>query len=396
MLSITEKIESLKNIQLFKDVSEDELGKIAEFAQEIQLGDGEILFESGDIGDAIYFILRGQMKAYKSGIELTVLKDNECVGEMAVIDAGPRSASVSSSGNSSLLKLNRNDFYNILQGNINLLQNTLKIILKKLREHTEKEIQAISNQVRMEQDLIRAREMQMSMIPKEDLHISGDGYISIYASGCCYPADKVGGDYYDYFLLPHNQVGIAMGDVMGHGFHTGLLVAMAKSCLQMQIKAEYSIPKIMESMNDMVYEFIEGGLFMTFCYMIFNLKDRTLSFSNAGHPYPYHYCHGKKDLKLMESDVCPLGILKSQDYKVTQVKWDINDVFALYTDGIIEAQDIKDAQFGDDRLKNLVIQNADLPAAKLKETILEDFHSFCQNINQKDDVSLVIIKMGEN
>jgi len=394
MLSIDDKIESLKNTELFKDVSEDALKKIAAITQEISMEDDGTLFQEGDKGDAIYFIIHGQMVAHREGVDLAILRASECVGEMAVIDGGPRSASVSSIGNTLLLKIDRDDFYRILQDDVNLLQNSLKIILKKLREHTVKEVNAVRIQARTEQDLLRARELQMSMIPKKDLHYSIDGCPPIRASGCCYPASKVGGDYYDYFILPDKELGLVIGDVMGHGFHTGLLVAMAKSCLQTQMKSDYSIPKVMESMNDMVYGFAEDGLYMTFFYMILNLEKHTISFSNAGHLYPYQYVKRKKELQPMESDACPLGIKRSQNYQISQLEWDEGDVFVLYTDGITEARNEKDQEFCEERLKELIIKNAELPAHKLKEKILQIYHDFCGNVNQVDDVSLVIVKVG--
>jgi sigma-B regulation protein RsbU (phosphoserine phosphatase) len=277
-----------------------------------------------------------------------------------------------------------------------LLRNVLKIVLRKLRRDTDRQIETVRESERMTQDLLRAREMQMNMLPAQDLHVETADRLCLKASGNCYPAEKVGGDYYDYFRLPDDQVGLVIGDVMGHGFHTGLMVAMTKSLLQVQMKTDYSAPSVMSAMNDMVCGFMHGDhpLFMTFCYIIFDLQAHTISFSNAGHSYPYHYRVAADKLDMLESDACPLGILADQDFGASQSKWEKDDVFVLYSDGIIEAENGDGEEFGTERLTRLITENAQLPPAQLKRTILYELDNFCHGMVQADDVSLVAAKMG--
>ena len=396
MLSITERIACLEKTELFSGMPGDALEKIAGVAQEIYLANDETIFNDGDKGDAVYVVVEGEVKAHRFGIEITRIGKNNCVGEMGVIDEGPRSGAVSSIGDTLLLKVSRDDFYHIAQNDLKSLQNVLRIVLRKLRRETDREVEAMLAHERMTQDLLRAREMQMSMLPTEDLHVETPNRLCLRASGNCYPAEKVGGDYYDYFCLPNDQVGLVIGDVMGHGFHTGLMVAMAKSCLQVQMKTDYSIPSVMSAINDMVCGFMHGDhpLFMTFCYILVDLHAHTISFSNAGHSYPYHYRVAAGQMDRLESDACPLGILADQDFGVSQSKWEGNDVFVLYSDGIIEAENEDGEEFGEERLERLITRNAQLPPVQLKEAVLHELDDFCHGMVQADDVSLVAIKMG--
>jgi sigma-B regulation protein RsbU (phosphoserine phosphatase) len=396
MLSIAERIACLKETELFSDMSTDDLEGIAAVAQEMHFAPGQAVFHAGEKGDAVYFVARGQVKVHESGVELVRRGRNECIGEVAVIDEGPRSASVSSVGDALLLRISRDDFYGAVQGNVELLQNVLKIVVGKLREDTNREIDAARERERMMQDMIRARELQMSMLPRQALRVTTASGSSLEASGHCYPAEMVGGDYHDYFPLPNDRVGIVIGDVMGHGFHTGLMVSTAKSCLHTQIRSDYSIPSVMSAMNDMVYGFMHGDypLFMSFCYMIADLQDHTILFSNAGHPYPCHYRVSTKQLDVLESNACLLGVLANQSYEVSQCEWEAGDIFALYSDGVVEAQNRKGEDFGEERLKHLIIENDQLPPTELEKTILRELDSFCQDVVQADDVSLVIVRMG--
>ena len=400
MLSVAEKIACLRKTELFRGMSSDALEKIAEVAQEMHFADDETIFNDGEKGDAVYSVVEGEVKAHRFGIEITRAGKDNCVGEMGVIDEGARIGSVSSIGNTVLLKVSRDDFYRVAENDLKLLQNVLKIVLRKIRKDTARQIETIRENERTEQDLLRAREMQMSMLPTEDLHVGPADCLCLKASGNCSPAEKVGGDYYDYFRLSDDQVGLVVGDVEGHGFHTGLMVAMAKSCLQVQMKTDHSIPSVMSALEDMVTGFMqsEHALYMTFCYIIVDLKAHTLLFCNAGHNYPYHYRASSDQLDMLESSARPLGMftdmLGLQEFEASQSQWESGDVFVMYSDGIIEGEDENGEPFGEKRLEKLIKENAHLPPDQIKEMILREFHSFCHGTVQADDVSLIAVKMG--
>ncbi len=396
MLSIAEKAAFLKETELFTDVSEDDLKGVAEVAQEKAFTDGEVIVREGEKGDAVYFIIHGQVSIHKFGVEIIRRGEKECIGEVAVIDDGPRSSSVSSIRNSLLLKISRDDFYQAIEGNAKLLKNVLNIVLAKFRKDVDREVEAVRARERMAQDLIRASELQTGMLPTQDLSFTTPEGISVVVSGGCYPADTVGGDYYDYFTLPDGKLCLVIGDVMGHGFHTGLMVSTAISCLHTQIRSDYSIGSVMSAMDDMVYEFVHGSLFMSFCYIIVDLKEHTVSFCNAGHPYPYHYRAGAGQLETLNSDYLPLGtkILHVEEYQASTSDWKEDDIFVLYTDGLTEAENSGKEYFGQERLKQLIMENAHLRPVELKESILHELDKFCQSVAREDDVTLVTVRIG--
>jgi sigma-B regulation protein RsbU (phosphoserine phosphatase) len=395
MSSIAERAAFLKETELFTDVSEDDLRGVAEVAQEKAFTDGETIVREGEKGDAVYFVIQGQVSIHKSGVEIVRRGEKECIGEVAVIDDGPRSSSMSSIKDSLLLKISRDDFYQAIEGNAKLLKNVLNIVLAKFRKDIDREVEAVRARERITQDLIRASELQTGMLPTQDLNFTTPEGISVAVSGSCYPADTVGGDYYDYFTLPDGKLCLVIGDVMGHGFHSGLMVSTAISCLHTQIRSDYSIGSVMSAMDDMVYEFVHGSLFMTFCYIIVDLKDHTVSFCNAGHPYPYHYRAGTGQLEKLKSDYLPLGtkIFHVEEYQASRSDWKEDDILVLYTDGLTEAENLGKECFGEERLKRLIVENALLPPVELKEFILQELDKFCQSITREDDVTLVTVKL---
>ena len=400
MLSTDNIVDYLKKNIMFKDTSYDKLKEIADIIEVTSFTDDQIIFETGDDGDAIYIIAEGQVRVHRDNQEITVLKAGECVGEMAVLDAGKRSASVSSIGDSILLKIGKEDFHKLMQRDINLMQKTLSILLGKLREQTDRDVKAKIEKALIDRDLERAREMQMAILPKEDLTIKSSDGISLTASGYCNPAIKVGGDYFDYFELPDNKFGAMIGDVKGHGFDAGLIVSMAKSCLHMQLRNNYSLQSVMNAINEVIYTygFIPNFMYMTFCYMIFDLKTCTVSFSIAGHPFPRHYLANESRIAGIDINFGNtfLGWNEKEIFDVSSPEpFSKGDIFILFTDGITDAQNGDEKTFGEERLEELLIKNAHLSAGEIKENILRCHKDFCGDVQQADDITLVVIKIDE-
>ncbi len=318
MLSVNQKISFLRGTDLFRDCTDDGLDKVASIAGEVHFNDDEDIFLEGDNGDAAYLIIDGKVKIHSMGKQIAIRGVGEFFGEMAIIDDGSRSATATSMGESVLLRIDRDDFFSVLQNNIRFLCNLLKALVSRLRNDINVAVEA----TRMKQDLLRARELQVNILPSDDLHYTSPSGNGIEVSGACYPAENVGGDYYDYFLLPDNGIGIAIGDVMGHGFHSGLMVFTTKSCLHTQIISSHDIHDVMSVLNNMVYRFVQSGMFMTFCYLIVDLDTDTVSYCNAGHNYPYHYRSNDRKLYSLESGTYPMGISENLGCAIDEATWD--------------------------------------------------------------------------
>src|SRR5690606_29253260 len=134
------------------------------------------------------------------------------------------------------------------------------------------------------QELALARNIQSSMLPDYIPDIP-----SLDIIGFSQSADAVGGDYYDYFKISDHELGLAIGDVNGHGVSASLLMSMAKSCLFVQGKIDPAVIPMMTALNSMIFGGIKERLFMTFVYSIFDLRQHTVTLSSAGHHLPYHY-----------------------------------------------------------------------------------------------------------
>jgi len=384
----SDRITFLKGTSIFANVPESFLMQISENTHEVSVKIGTTIFSEGDVGDVVYLVVSGTVGIESDGIKLVTRSSGECFGEFALLDDEPRSASAIAETDVLLLKLERKDFQQAVLQNPEMAFGIFSTLTGKLRQDITVQVEVVREQERWQQDIKRAHEIQMAMLPQEDLKTD-----KIEIAGYCQPADDVGGDYYDYLLLADDKLGIIICDVTGHGFYSGLFVAMAKSCLHTQVQIDYSPKKVMEAMNRAISISMKRGLLMSCCYIVIDFKNDTLTYANASQPYPYHYSQNEGCLGQFLSTDMILGI-RSIEYQfaVEERKWEKGDLLVLYSDGITEAENAKEEMFGDERLEKIISENINKSAASLRDCILNTLSLHCDGVPQNDDVTLVIAK----
>jgi serine phosphatase RsbU (regulator of sigma subunit) len=380
-MEIFDKIACLEKTNIFADVPKSFLMQISEKIDDIEMKAGTTIFCEGDMGDAVYFVARGTVRIESDNIKLVNRSSGECFGEFAVLDYEPRGASAIAETDVLLLRLWYQDFREAVSQEPEMAFGIFSALTGKLRE-------VAREQERWQQDMKRAHEIQMAMLPQGDFKND-----KIEISGYCKPAADVGGDYYDYLFFDDDKLGILICDVTGHGFYSGLFVAMAKSCLHTQAKIDYSPKKVMESMNGAISISIQRGLLMSCCYMVIDFRNNTLTYSNASQPYPYHYSRSKDLLEQFSSTDMILGI-RGIEYQFTTEErtWEKGDFLVLYSDGITEAENAQEQMFGDERLEEIIAENINQSAAFLKDCILKALSLHCGRMQPSDDVTLVVAK----
>ena len=379
----------LKETELLRGVPDDLIGGISDAFQEVRASSGETIFKEGEVGDGVYLLVEGSLSLETNKVKVLRLESGEWVGELALIDEAPRSASAIAETDALLLKWTREDFMKALKGNPEVVHGILKTLSRKLRQDLALQVESTVRHERWLQDIQRAHEIQMAMLPEGDLSTE-----AITISGYCHPAEDVGGDYYDYLPLAGDQLSLILADVMGHGFYAGLLVAMAKSCLHTQARIDSSPSAVMEAMNRTVFSSVQTGLLMTCCYLVFDFQKKTLNYTNAGHPFPYHYCRATDQLERLDSTDLLLGIPGFQDVDFTTVerRLDHGDLLVIYSDGIPEAANADEEEFVEERMAEIVLANKDNSAEEIKDCVLDAVSRHCQGMAQADDITLVVAK----
>ena len=134
MYSTLEKTIFMKGVDLFRDISGEEVSHVAQIAEEIEYGSEQTIFDEGDVGDSMFIIVDGAVRIHKGDKELAVLSKGKFVGEMALLDQEPRSASVTSTEETTLLEINGEDFYDLMASRMEIIQGIVKILTQRLRE----------------------------------------------------------------------------------------------------------------------------------------------------------------------------------------------------------------------------------------------------------------------
>lgn len=136
MLSTVERVVFLKGVELFTEIPGQELARVAQVSEELELAEGAEVMREGELGDSLYLVLEGQVRVTKGGREVAVLGPRECVGELALLDSEPRSATVYTVGPTRLLKLEREAFYELMNDHLEITRGVIKVLTRRLRETT--------------------------------------------------------------------------------------------------------------------------------------------------------------------------------------------------------------------------------------------------------------------
>jgi CRP-like cAMP-binding protein len=133
MISTVEKVLFLKGIELFSQIPGEDLSQIALITDEVEYDEGESIFEEGDPGDSLYFVIEGKVRVHSGGVQLAVAGERQVFGEMAVLDGELRSASISALSDLTLLRIHRDDFKEILREKPEIAQGIIQVLTRRLR-----------------------------------------------------------------------------------------------------------------------------------------------------------------------------------------------------------------------------------------------------------------------
>ena len=232
----------------------------------------------------------------------------------------------------------------------------------------------------------------MSFLPKENPKLSG-----IDISSICIPAFEVGGDYYDFIQLDQKKLGIIIGDVSGKGTQAAFYMTLTKGFLKALAKQTDSPAEVLTKMNELFYENVERGRFISMIYAIVDLNSMKIKIARAGHnPVIIHDDEGK--LNLISPNGLALGLEKGTIFSkvITEHEEKLvkGQTFIFYTDGFTEAVNKKGEEYGLERMYEVAKYNNKLFATELQDKMIADINKFIGKAPQHDDMTMVILKIN--
>ncbi|MEE9190426.1 MAG: GAF domain-containing SpoIIE family protein phosphatase [Candidatus Neomarinimicrobiota bacterium] len=241
----------------------------------------------------------------------------------------------------------------------------------------------------MERELEIARDIQIGLLPKNPPHLPGLDLANYFQ-----PASQVAGDYYDFIQIGEKNTGIVLADVSGHGPSAALIMTMVKGVLHSLIPRFDSVDKMMSEINNTMNPIIPPEIFITMVFLLVNLENMTLRYSNAGHPPMIHVNKRLRIFEAVDLHGCAINMIKNPKFSTINFPLESDSIFVIYTDGIIEIQNNKGEMFGVNRLLNTIKGNCERSAEEIVIHIIDEMKTFsAPDQLYSDDSAMVVLKV---
>ncbi len=287
-----------------------------------------------------------------------------------------------------ILLVNKNGLNNFTEPNRNLLQILGQQISSIIRDKNLLKEYLLKQTIEKEIDV--AHRIQQKLIPKYPPKIEG---VDIFAVNL--PAKTVSGDYYDF--LKHDaegkKIGLVIADVSGKGIPAAMIMSMTRAILKTQVVDNFSPASVLERSNSFIISDMENNRYVTMFYGMLDIETLEFTYSKAGHNPPF-WMHGDT-LEIEELDARGffVGMFETVSYEEKKISLKPDDKLILFTDGIVEAMNEKDEEYGQERFIDIIKKYHYFDAKSLVDKILMDVEVFAGSAPQSDDLTLMIVSM---
>lgn len=405
---------TLTSIPLFSSLPAEEILHLESSLQATSLPAGRVLFHEGHSDDKFYVLLEGEVEVIKmlgqaDERSLGVRTAGTLLGEMSLFSRdGCHTASVRSITPLRLLKVTHGELDAILHRQPQLAYEIIRLLSRRLEESENltimdlreknqrlekayQDLKAAQEQLiekeRLEKELEISRQIQQSILPEELPVCRGYQFGAMMV-----PARAVGGDFYTFFKLPHQRLGIVVGDVSDKGVPAALFMALTYSLIRAEAVRESSPVRALEKVNWHLLQMNSSGMFVTLVYGILDATNGDFHFARAAHPAPY-LMDGKGQLvELPVPNSQPLGLFDAPPIDEQQVTLQPGGVLLLYSDGITETMDLEGLEFGKEHLNRSMSADRSLAAQAICQSLWNEVKAHGGDQPQHDDFTVVSIK----
>jgi serine phosphatase RsbU (regulator of sigma subunit) len=274
--------------------------------------------------------------------------------------------------------------------------NTFELVgSDQFTQNMERQRQIAADRVESErraaQELEIAKQVQARLFPQCQPTLRTLDY-----AGICIQARHVGGDYYDFLALGNDRLGLVIGDIAGKGIAAALLMANLQANLRSQFAIAREQPQFfLQSVNRLFYDNTTESAYATVFFADYDDTAQRLRYANCGHLSAI-LLRRDGTVEMLHSTATVLGLFEEWDSPIGECQLAEGDLLALYTDGVTESFNETEEEFGEERLIEVLRQNADLPARQLLTAVVEQIQRF-SSAEQHDDITLIVARcLGTN
>ena len=279
---------------------------------------------------------------------------------------------------------------------------------RKLREEDVRLLQLMANQAalaletarlhqveirrhRLEEELTVARQIQLSMLPPTSPQAQGWEFATYYEA-----ARQVGGDFYDYFDVPHDdgarRLGLVVADVADKGVPAALFMALSRTTIRNVASSDRTPAAALEKANELILKDSQTDLFLTAFYLTLDLDSGRLVYSNAGHNPPLWYRAASQEILPLATGGIALGVVPDILLDNVEIKLEQGDVLVLYTDGVTEAMNPQLEEFGLQRLQQAIPASEEQSAPGVMHAVVEAVNRHGEGASRWDDITLLVVR----
>jgi sigma-B regulation protein RsbU (phosphoserine phosphatase) len=236
-------------------------------------------------------------------------------------------------------------------------------------------------------DLDLAAQVQRMFLPVRRPSIAG-----LEIAGTMQPARGVGGDYYDYIPVNEHAVRIMIADVAGKGVPAALLMSATAAAVQLEASEKRDMLEAVTRLNNAIHSVSDGDRYVTLLLADVDVHSRSLQYVNCGHNPALLFQARTRDVVPMNSSCFPVGMFDGETCQINRADLAAGDIVVLYTDGITEAENSQEEEFGIERLSAVIRRDSSLSAKELMDSIFRSAKDFCQGVGFSDDGTVLIVK----
>jgi serine phosphatase RsbU (regulator of sigma subunit) len=282
---------------------------------------------------------------------------------------------------SHMVEVKTKDEVGVLARSFNKMAQDLQSYIEDLRRTTaEKE--------RVEKELEIGRGIQQSFLPEKPPKVEGFEIAALNL-----PALEVGGDFYDFIPVSQDKWGLVIADVSGKGVPAALFMALSRTLIRANAVDNPTVSYAIVKANKMIAEQERANMFVTLFYGVLDVKKKSITYVNAGHNPPIVLSKKGGDIVMLAAKGIALGVMSDIVLEEKEVSLREGDIAILFTDGVTEAINGKQEQFGQERLAKLIVESHTLSAEEIVKRIEREVSAFSEGQPQFDDLTLMAVKV---
>lgn len=366
-------------------LSPEDLALLDTATERLTVADGTAILREGEPGDAMFVLLEGELVITVQGKVIDHLLPGMVLGEMAMVDDRPRSATATSVGSATVVRIDRGQFLRLVQDSPQFAVRVMNIMSVRTRRLMEEEIE----RQRMEEELAVGRRIQLSLLPRGCPQLPGYEFAAGYRA-----AREVGGDLYDFIVQPDdpNKVHVIIADVTGKGVPAALYMAVSRTLMHTYALEGYGPAEALRRTNEFIRRDETSPLFLSAFYTVLDADTGCLTYASAGHNPPIWIHSATGEIELLRSRGLLLGAFDGSVPEQNLCFLAPGDYVVFFTDGITEARDPLGEFFDDEGLEAVVQSKAWSSAEELLTAIVRAVDEFAGGTAQADDFTVVVLR----